>query len=612
MWRIENINCGITRRGAGVFSFGKARNTLERWFRREHDESTPSVRGNTAGEQSPDEAGNPDQRVQRFMEELKASSQEWLGRVRMINFESIRERVGSHWEKLQDRVEILAEKIIREEMAPRDRYVNAGDAEFLVFFADATPEESRIRCLAIVEAIHEKLFGIEDASKGTPQRVAECHVVHKDDLILKWEAAASSDGRRSQGVSVKALRKAFRHDPEALDGADIATSTQIVIDSILSRGSESKNASELAPLLVRLQYLSRSLKVLEPVLIAAAKNGSDKRQRGAPVADMAASEHEGDEEQTGNADTVPLGTAWDDITKVIAVLDTGSEYSHADLLEALQKLQRTRLDRAGLASGDENYSTPPWTKKPHESEQFGYVPVYRSISQGERIHQGLYRVSCSHPVERQSAADSDDAITHQRHQAALEQTILEHSIQYLLDRSTSSGFVLMTPVNVETLRSPSTQRQFSTILRSAELRAKRRLLIEIIGYSQAENTIGMRRAIDELRLHSHAIFITLSYSSVSDFERIAAECKKLGAHAIGIDASQFGQIENVLSAIIRLASVASRHSLLTYVDGIQSVPVLAKAIASGISYVCAPALRPALQSPDDAERTTLGDLFSAI
>jgi hypothetical protein len=71
----------------------------------------------------PSEGGDSsEERISQFMEELKASSQEWLGRVRMINFDSIRERVGPTWAKLHNSVEILAEKIIQDEMAGRDRY----------------------------------------------------------------------------------------------------------------------------------------------------------------------------------------------------------------------------------------------------------------------------------------------------------------------------------------------------------------------------------------------------------------------------------------------------------------------------------------------------------
>src|SRR5258705_11041903 len=174
---------------------------------------------------------SPAERISKFMEELRASSQEWLGRVRMINFDSIRERVGSKWPKLQGSIEILTEKIIQNEIAGRDRYLNAGNAEFLVFFADATPEESRIRCLAIVEAIHEKLFGFDEPGSNSDRRVAKCHVIHRDDLASEWEVAGSL-GRSEPRAKIPC--GSFRHDAEILDGADITASTQIAIDSIIS------------------------------------------------------------------------------------------------------------------------------------------------------------------------------------------------------------------------------------------------------------------------------------------------------------------------------------------------------------------------------------------
>ena len=587
-----------------MFSLGKARNTLERWFR--HEDDGASAHGASAGHGlSRDGDSTPDQRVEQFMQELEASSQEWLGRVRMIRFDSIRERVGPRWAKLQDRVEILAEKIIQEEMAPRDRYVNAGDAEFLVFFADATPEESRIRCLAIVEMIHEKLFGIEDGSGGSPQKIAECHVVHRNDLILEWEMEACGPGG-TFGGSAGALGRAFRHDPELLEPADIAQSTQAAIGSILSCGGESKDASELAPLLTRLRYLSRSLKVLEPALLTSLKEKPDRRHH-MPANAPPQSADGGRREQSGVA---PLGTAWDDIVEVIAVLDVGSHDSHADMLESLRKLQHARQERAASAPANNDLSARA-QRKGLGPGQFGYLPVYRCVSQGERIHQGLYRLTCSR-LEPRPATGDDDAMTRDRRQAVLERMILEHAIRYLLDRRTGKGFALLAPVGVETLGSPSAQRQYSTVLRSAQLRVKRRLLMEVTGYSLADHTLGMRRAIDELRLHCRAIFITVSARSARELERIALECKELGAHAIGMDASQFCGEGKFLGALSSLASIGAQHSVLTYVNGINSVAILAKAIASGISYVCAPGLRPALRAPEDAERASFDDLYSAI
>ncbi len=443
MRRIENITRNSTRSVIGMFSLGKARNTLERWFRHEDDENLLSPHRDIARNELSRKERCPDQRIQQFMEELSANPVEWLARVRMIRFDSIRSRMGPRWTKLQNRIEILAEKIIQNEMTPRDRYVNSGDAEFLVYFADATLEESRIRCFAIVEAIQDKLFGIEDSSTGPLQQVAKCHVVHKDDLVLEWELAASNNDGQTQRVSITGLRKAFRHDPEVLDGADIAASTQAVIDTIISRGSKSKNASEITPLLMRLKYLSRSLKVLEPVLVASANKETDGRQHGEHVTDHAASEFVEKVEQSA---TKPLGTAWDDIVEVVSVLGVGADWPHADLLEALRKLEGARLKRATLELAADSVALGV-DGKTHEPSQFAYIPIYRSVSQGERILQGLYRIICS-SLETGSAAEDDDAITRHRHQATLEQMILEHAIQYLLDRRTSNDFVLLAPAGV--------------------------------------------------------------------------------------------------------------------------------------------------------------------
>jgi hypothetical protein len=77
--------------------------------------------------------------------------------------------------------------------------------------------------------------------------------------------------------------------------------------------------------------------------------------------------------------------------------------------------------------------------------------------------------------------------------------------------------------------------------------------------------------------------------------------------------SQFnGRNVESIDAITRLSSLGEQYSVPTFVDGIASVPALAKAIANGVCYVCAPALRPPLPTPDDAECATLDDLYSAI
>jgi hypothetical protein len=428
---------------------------------------------------------------------------------------------------------------------------------------------------------------------------------------LEWEAAGSSGRSELHHRSpARQLRGLFRHDAEILDGADITASAQIVIDSIISRGAESQSIAELTPLLMRLQVLSRSLKALEPALI---KGGKILSGRNDLSMDSAQAGHGGDSLEKNDGNTKPLGTAWEDIAELVSVLDAGSDQSHADLLAALGRLRRARLERTAKALADDDISPARFNLKKAEPMQFEYTPVYRSASRGERIHQGIYRVSCRIQKDVKVTAD-DDLTGHPRQEAmASERATLEHAIQYLLDRRTSTRFMLMVSVHVETLRGPNSQMRHSMILRSAQLRAKRRLIMEVVGYCDTDDTIGIRRAIDELRVHSHAVFISLSHKSVRHPEKLAIECKRSGVHAFGLDVSQFnGRDAEIISAITGLSSFGEQYSVPTFVDGIGSVPVLAKAIANGVSYVCAPALRPPLPTPDDAERATLDDLYSAV
>jgi hypothetical protein len=365
----------------------------------------------------------------------------------------------------------------------------------------------------------------------------------------------------------------------------------------------------LTPLLTRLKLLARSLKALEPALIIATRPLDGRSGQ----TSIAKAECELEAADATSANASPLGTAWEDLAELISVLDVSSDHSHADLLAALGRLQRARSERAADAFGGGDPTIASVSVKKHDTRQFCYTPVYRSVSRGERIHQGIYRVECGQENNVRVTAD-DGFVGHPRQEPmALERATLEHAIQYLLDRRTSSRFMLMAAVDVETLRGPHSQMRYSMILRSAQLRAKRRLLIEVTGYGDMDDTIGIRRAIEELRVHSHAVFISVSQKSLGNLEKIAVGCKRSGVHAWGIDVSQFsGRRATIFSVIARLASLGTQYAIPTFVDGIGEVSILNKAIASGACYVCAPPLRPPLKIPDDAERASLEDLHIAI
>lgn len=548
-----------------MFSLGQARHTVERWLLGEGAEIA-GANHVPSPKPRPEYPERQDLLIREFMEDLKASSQEWVGRVRLINLESIQDHLGPSWDKLKDRVGILAEKVIQGETSAKDRYSRVGDTEFILFFADATPEESRIRCLGIVEIIHEKLFGSE-ASRDLP-RIAECHILRGNGLALDWEKARAAV--QTNGSPPAEARTIFHEDAEVLNAGTIAASSQAVIDAIIARGLESRNQDQVAPLMSRLKFLSRGLKALEPAL---AKEDRDAGDKSDPI----------------------FPAIWDDITELVSVLE--GDRSHADLLAALNKLQRDRACAATDPAGSS--ASEGW----NADQRFEYVPIYRSIGKGDRIVQGIYRVSCRELGP--GALPRDDAMK-------LERLTLEHAIRYLLNHETGAEFMLLVSVHAETLRGPHSQMQYSTILRSAQLRARPHLLIEIVGYRDSDDAIAMRRAIDEFRVHSQAVFLTLSNKN-SDADKAATECKRLGVHALGMNVAQFsGRTEQLVNAMTRITSLGEKYAIPIFIDGISSVPVLAKAIASGASYVCAPALRPPVRTPSSVDTATLDDIYTRV
>lgn len=579
-----------------MFSLEKARRTLERWlFSADDTAAAPSAK--LASEDRSAPPVESEARVHRFMDALTASSQEWLGRVRLISLDTIRDRLGARWPKLQGRVEILTEKVIEGELTAQDRYLNIGGGEFLVFFADATPEESRIRCLAIVESLRLKLFGTDAGAEALPA-IAECHLVHRDEIDFAWQAKRVPTSQAPASL----LRRPVRHDPEILNRSEIVLSSQNAIDSILGQALRSRAVAELDPLLLRLKYLCRGLKTLEPVLDATTRDGA-ARHRPAGAGRTP--------DPAGNAPARLFGAAWQDIVELISVLDAGDR-GLEDRLDALTKLKQTRAERA------ECDPVPDGTlrgARPGDCGAVAYLPVYRSVGQGAKILQGIYRVEQPIAEWADCLAQRDDATDLVLRECAIriERETLGHALDYLLERDHAGArFMLMVSVHVDSLHSPHSQMRYSMMLRSAQLRARRRLIIEVVGYRESDDTIAIRRAVEELRAHSHAVFLTLAPEE-ANFEKTAAQCKSLGAHALGLDVSRYGNAKPAaFDALKTLARAAEHHAIAWFVSGIGSIPVLAKAIAGGADYVSAPSLRPALASPHEMEAVTLDDLYATV
>jgi hypothetical protein len=576
-----------------TFSLFKPKGALARWLAGADGASrtTHKLSGKAL---PPRYSADVNQRLLSFLGRLTANPEEWLGRVRLVNLNTIRQRIGPAWPKLIGKIELLAAKIIREELSLRDSYVRIGEAEFILVFTDASPQEAKIRCLTIVETIHEKLFGQAQGVRRSPERMAECQVSHAEGMSEKIDMSARAPQALDEQPSLEALRGLFRAEAENLDPADLATTAQAVLDLIIKRAAESHDVTQLDPLVTRLKHLSRNLVTLKPAV--------DLMQK-SPDRDQAAA--------------LSLNDVQNDTADLISVMDVEPTRSHDEVLEALAQLRVARTSRAGASKNHAPWPPQPAAKKA-QPIALEHLPVYRLVARGERVYRGIYRVNIlGSPLK--AIGHPGDGLLEGKHAddrfwetAEQERSLLQLSIK-CCGEDASGDFMLITPVHVGTLHRPNLQRRYSTILRAGQPRTKRRLIIEIVGYRESDNTIAMRRAIEELRTHSHAVFVTQLQGEV-DNPRVAVEdCKRLGANVVGLDVSRCEESEaKIVGAIRQFGLIAQECGVPAYIGGIRTAVVLAKTVASNVSYISAPSLIPPGIRPENFGQTTLEGLIWAV
>lgn len=88
------------------------------------------------------------------------------GRLQVLGLDKIRERLGSRWEVLAERVDVVVQTIIKRRLAPSDVFMRFGDATqpaYIILFAELAKEEAQIKCALIAEEVASQLLGDDDA-----------------------------------------------------------------------------------------------------------------------------------------------------------------------------------------------------------------------------------------------------------------------------------------------------------------------------------------------------------------------------------------------------------------------------------------------------------------
>lgn len=542
---------------------------LRRWFNRGPKDwvEKPAAGSDTLDHDPPQDRNS---RIQAFVEELRAQSADWWARTRLINFNRIRNQLGPLWPKLQSKIELLAEKMISQDMSDQDRCLNLGEGEFMVYYADASASEIRLRCLSISEAIRQKIFGSGNQPVTSMETTAEHSSLSQGSQLPTPQARG--DKRQMVGETSKDIfERVFACDPpiceeqSGIDPADIAGAAHGAIDFLVAEALQSQDLKELGRLQKRLDRLSLHL----------------SRWRSEAAEGPASLEQDCQERLTKAAE---------DLVEISATLLPQTGLSHQQMLIALAQLRRQRAERE--AENATKLTSAHRSSSIYNRADFAYTPVYRCCDDESKHLERIYQVLSRNASPEHAPSDDE--------RAESDLQLLDHAIELFSRRDTQTEFILMVCVHAGTLRRPIWQRRYSTCLRAAPRQIQRQIMAEVVDYHDNENSIAVRRAIEELRAHFLAVFAVLPYPFRGDLHQTAGECRKIGLRGLGVDISRFSGTQDAGERIFgQLASACGQFSLASYVKGIESKAVIAQVQRHGVEYVTAPRLVPLLCAPSE-------------
>src|SRR5260221_5176036 len=106
------------------------------------------------------------------------------GAFHLVGLAAIRERLGSDWERVRDKVHRQAQRIIERHISPRDVYFPGGPDDYVLVFAEMGKAAAQLVCAKITEEVQRTLLGDSET-----QEIGVRTVVSETDGSLRMEKA---------------------------------------------------------------------------------------------------------------------------------------------------------------------------------------------------------------------------------------------------------------------------------------------------------------------------------------------------------------------------------------------------------------------------------------
>ncbi|TWB17231.1 hypothetical protein FBZ89_11182 [Nitrospirillum amazonense] len=95
---------------------------------------------------------------------FQAQTQAAAGSLHMVGLDSLRSRLGARWPRVADRVHMLAERLLRQMLNPRDAWFRHGEEGYIVVFHQLGRTEAGLVCAKLVEQLQRLLLGDVDTA----------------------------------------------------------------------------------------------------------------------------------------------------------------------------------------------------------------------------------------------------------------------------------------------------------------------------------------------------------------------------------------------------------------------------------------------------------------
>lgn len=195
------------------------------------------------------------------------------GRINFLGLDEVRDRLGSRWEALRDRVHRLTRRIVETNLGEDDAFTRCGDLAYVLVFAHLDIDAATVKCAQIAHQIQEALFG-DDAQAAIQVRslvsVVGDELVFVDDPIeervAKIAAKIAKDGSPADsvratahtGIAGRGHDKELRKSPEGVSAQPIASETAIAPVVISAIAPVAISAAAADPVIVASDLLPQA------------------------------------------------------------------------------------------------------------------------------------------------------------------------------------------------------------------------------------------------------------------------------------------------------------------------------------------------------------------